>query len=164
MNKPCSTCKDTKPYSEFHVDRSQSNGLALRCKACRTIASKKRYEEKKNDPAFKLKAKSYRQAYYETGYARDRRYELKRKFIEANGGECEVCGYDKCLGALDFHHRDPSQKGFLIAVSRIAVKNWDMYMEEAKKCALLCSNCHREEHHLANELETIKRIEEEERL
>ena len=26
------------------------------------------------------------------------------------GGKCSVCGYDKCLYALDFHHLDPDKK------------------------------------------------------
>src|ERR1035441_10809210 len=26
------------------------------------------------------------------------------------GGKCSICGYDRCLYALDFHHLDPDKK------------------------------------------------------
>jgi predicted Zn-ribbon and HTH transcriptional regulator len=48
---------------------------------------------------------------------------------------CSRCGYDKYIGALDFHHRDPKEKSG--AVNSV---------EEARKCDLLCANCHREAH------------------
>ena len=43
---------------------------------------------------------------------------IRSEFInlikQQRGGKCEKCGYDKYLGALDFHHLDPSQKDFTI--------------------------------------------------
>ena len=63
--------------------------------------------------------------------------------------KCEICGYDKCLGALDFHHLDPSQKDFTISNSNI-YKNLDKLKEEVNKCILVCANCHREIHYNEN--------------
>ena len=39
---------------------------------------------------------------------------LKRKYeaVLARGGKCEICGYNKNLSALEFHHKDPSEKEF----------------------------------------------------
>lgn len=36
---------------------------------------------------------------------------IKRKLdaIEYLGGKCISCGYSKYYGALEFHHRDPTQ-------------------------------------------------------
>ena len=34
----------------------------------------------------------------------------REKAIEYKGGKCELCGYDKYRGALEFHHKDPTQK------------------------------------------------------
>lgn len=65
--------------------------------------------------------------------------ELKKLY----GGECKVCGYDKCMRALEFHHTDPSQKDTEVSENRISTKRM---AEEAKKCILLCANCHREVH------------------
>jgi hypothetical protein len=58
------------------------------------------------------------------------------------GGRCELCGYSKCLEALDFHHLDPKTKEFAVSTARnprVAL----MFLE-ALKCALLCRNCHME--------------------
>jgi hypothetical protein len=32
--KACSKCKESKPYSDFHTDRSKSNGIKSQCKKC----------------------------------------------------------------------------------------------------------------------------------
>jgi len=34
----------------------------------------------------------------------------KKKAIVYKGGKCQMCGYNKCPAALDFHHLDPSTK------------------------------------------------------
>lgn len=33
---------------------------------------------------------------------------IKEKLIEYKGGKCQICGYNKCTSALEFHHLDPS--------------------------------------------------------
>lgn len=73
------------------------------------------------------------------------RLERKAKLVEMLGGKCQRCGYDKCLAALSFHHRDPTEKKFALSVKGLCHK-WDDIVEEAKKCDLLCMNCHAEEH------------------
>lgn len=72
-----------------------------------------------------------------------RRREVKRILVAEAGGACVVCGYDRTLGALHFHHRDPTQKAF--ALSRQGVtRSLESARAEAAKCVLLCSNCHAE--------------------
>ena len=73
---------------------------------------------------------------------------IKHKLITYKGGKCGKCGYDKCEGALQFHHRDPSQKEFTIA--EVNVNNlfsMQTLLDEVDKCDLLCANCHAEEHY-----------------
>ena len=41
-----------------------------------------------------------------------RRRELKHKLVEYKGGKCEKCGYNKCIGALEFHHINEDEKSF----------------------------------------------------
>lgn len=41
-----------------------------------------------------------------------RRKEICQMFIDYKGGKCQICGYNKCIRALDFHHRDPEKKDF----------------------------------------------------
>ena len=42
---------------------------------------------------------------------------IKRKsaIFQHAGSKCQICGYDKCTDALDFHHKDPSKKDFQIS-------------------------------------------------
>lgn len=73
------------------------------------------------------------------------RKELKRKAVEYKGGKCEMCGYDKCIDALDFHHKEPSQKEFGVS-KNTHNRKWEDIKKEIEKCMLLCANCHRELH------------------
>ena len=43
------------------------------------------------------------------------RKRTKIKLIEYKGGKCEICGYDKCNRALQFHHKNPLEKDFSIS-------------------------------------------------
>lgn len=71
------------------------------------------------------------------------RIKAKRLLVEYKGGECEKCGYKKCIDALEFHHKDPNEKDFTISG-----KSWsfERLKKEADKCILVCSNCHKEIH------------------
>lgn len=71
------------------------------------------------------------------------RRKIKARLVEEAGGRCCICGYDRCLGALEFHHLDPAEK--LHEVSQYGVTiSLDSARLEAAKCVLLCSNCHAE--------------------
>lgn len=72
-----------------------------------------------------------------------RRRELKIKAVEYKGGKCQTCGYNRCLGALEFHHLDPKTKKFGISAKGITRK-WESVKKELDKCIMLCANCHRE--------------------
>jgi transposase len=72
-----------------------------------------------------------------------RRRKVKRILVEEAGGRCVLCGYDRCIAALEFHHRDPVQKDFGLA-HRGLTRALEEVRREARKCALLCSNCHAE--------------------
>lgn len=71
---------------------------------------------------------------------------LKEKMVEYKGGECNRCGYNKYIGALEFHHINPSEKDFTPSTLKSYVFN-DKVKNELDKCILVCSNCHREIHH-----------------
>lgn len=67
----------------------------------------------------------------------------KAQLVAEGGGRCARCGYDRCLGALHFHHLDPTQKAFGLA-QRGCTRSIARLRAEALKCVLLCSNCHAE--------------------
>jgi hypothetical protein len=71
-----------------------------------------------------------------------RRDRLKQLVIASKGGRCERCGYDRCIRALEFHHKDPSTKEFKMSDAR--TRSLERMLVEAKKCILVCSNCHAE--------------------
>jgi transposase len=71
------------------------------------------------------------------------RRRAKLRLIKAAGGCCVLCGYDRHPAALHFHHLDPTQKRYTL--SRAGhTRNFAEAVEEAKKCVLLCANCHAE--------------------
>ena len=74
------------------------------------------------------------------------RRNTKHRLLQAMGGKCIICGYDKCDAVLDFHHLDPSKKDFALGSARASIKNWNFLVEEVKKCVILCCRCHREHH------------------
>lgn len=60
------------------------------------------------------------------------------------GRECKLCGYNKCLSALEYHHLDPEKKEG--NPSKILYRSWENVVKELSGCVLLCANCHREVH------------------
>lgn len=84
-----------------------------------------------------------------------RRY--KEKLVEAFGGACVRCGYDKYSGAMDFHHTDPSLKEHRPGM---IIHQWgtDRAMKQLlkEKCILVCKNCHAEIHDLMYDYEVVE--------
>jgi hypothetical protein len=62
--------------------------------------------------------------------------------VDEAGGCCAVCGYDRCIINLHFHHVDPAKKSF--GLQSGSTKALATYRKEAKKCVLVCANCHGE--------------------
>lgn len=71
------------------------------------------------------------------------RRSVKRRLVKEAGESCRLCGYDRCVAALEFHHIDPATKRFSLSLKGVA-RAFETVREEAAKCVLLCSNCHAE--------------------
>jgi hypothetical protein len=97
---------------EFHRYGSGARGYRWRCKRCVGEAVTRRHQK------------------------------LKRILVEEAGGCCAVCGYDRAIVSLHFHHVDPSAKEFTVNASH--GKSLRAYRTEARKCVLVCANCHGE--------------------
>ena len=91
----------------------RSDGGAARCLKCRSAAVSKR------------------------------RRKVKATLVAEAGGKCSLCGYDRCMSALHFHHVDPSTKKFHLGHKGLA-RSLERARVEAAKCILLCGNCHAE--------------------
>lgn len=81
-------------------------------------------------------------------YVLNHRAKRKEEIVYVMGGKCQLCGYCKCIKALECHHINPEEKeedfGNLC-------KNWENIKIELKKCVLVCANCHREIHDNINQ-------------
>jgi transposase len=85
----------------------------------------------------------YRCARCRTEAVARRRRAVKRKLVEEAGGECVICGYARCQQGLHFHHVDPTTKEFHLGHKGVC-RSLARSREEARKCVLLCANCHAE--------------------
>lgn len=74
------------------------------------------------------------------------RRKTKLKAINYLGGCCQLCGYSKCIDALEFHHKDENDKD--INYTKFKNRSWEKLQCELDKCMLVCANCHRELHEI----------------
>jgi transposase len=72
-----------------------------------------------------------------------RRRKIKQQLVSEAGGRCQLCGYDKSVAALHFHHTDPAAKEFGLSGNG-ATRSIRRARAEAAKCVVLCANCHAE--------------------
>src|SRR5690348_17336462 len=150
--KICIICNINKEDKDFYIHtetRGNSKGKKSLCSYCKECEKKRTTERAKN---YKLKnpeivsrnRKKYKRNKVKNSIDNKRRQrEIKQKCVDLKGGECIVCGYNKYLAALDFHHLDPSQKSFSVTGY---TTSWEKIIVELDKCILLCSNCHRAVH------------------
>jgi len=92
---------------------------------------------------FKRKDGAFRCLQCSSAAVAARRRRVKKTLIRESGGGCAVCGYDRHPSALHFHHLDPAQKAFTVS-RRGVTRSIEEVREEARKCVLLCANCHAE--------------------
>ena len=100
----------------------------------------------------------FRKKYLNFRKSEDRR-KVKLQAIEYKGGKCVRCGYDKCPGALSFHHTEPGGKDFGISNDGI-YRSFEKTKPELDKCELVCSNCHAEIH--SEEYEKARELKRQE--
>jgi hypothetical protein len=77
--------------------------------------------------------------------AHERSSSFKKWAVEYKDGKCVKCGYDRCLDALQFHHRDHSTKE--VTPARMKLWSREKARLELDKCDLVCANCHAEIHY-----------------
>jgi transposase len=83
----------------------------------------------------------FRCAKCNTASVSERRRQVKRQLVEEAGGRCKLCGFDEHPAALQFHHRDRATKEFHLSHGGMT-RGIGRMRAEARKCILLCANCH----------------------
>lgn len=164
--KNCSVCQEMKPIAEFPKTRYH---YGSKCKKCKSIYSK----EYRQRPEVKIASREYVQLYRSfpekralinknarlsraraTQEQKDRRNRNRRewaakeklKAVNYKGGKCIICGYNKCIAALDFHHLNPLEKEGYGTGALKSHKTFEQNKTEIDKCILVCVRCHREIH------------------
>ena len=163
-NKQCGTCLLWKPVSAFKKARTH---YSASCTDCR-----KKYEaEYRARPEVVATSQEYHKAYMRIKENRDRanargRRHMKKpeakvkknlarrlwaaaekqKAVDYKGGKCVCCGYSGCLAAMDFHHRDPTEKDGYGSGALRSHRTFEQNIKEIDKCELVCVRCHREIH------------------
>lgn len=128
-------------FKSFTEQKSKEYGDFRYCPSCKQECSIENF--------YNRRGKKYSSVYCkdctkEQSLKRQRK--LKKQMVEYKGNKCERCGYHKYIGALEFHHIDPSVKDF----NPSSLKRYtfdEKIKNELDKCILLCANCHREVHH-----------------
>jgi hypothetical protein len=93
-------------------------------------------------------------AEYGFGYQEKLGFLRKVYFIEQLGGKCSICGYDKNISALEFHHL--KDKEMSLTQMNLRENNIELILKELDKCILLCSNCHKELHYPQANIDRVR--------
>lgn len=122
----CNKCSCRKISDKFPKSNKKKNGYKSICKECYNTYFRKYLKNPEHVARVKRGKCNYRKALHN---------------VKLHLGCC-VCGYNKHAAALHFHHIDPTKKCFQISSStRYGLQ---ILIEEIKKCALVCANCHSE--------------------
>ena len=132
-------------YRREHPDRVKEIALKTRIKNREKIRLKNRefYHRTKNDPEHIKARQDCINRNKEKWHKADR--ERREVFNNTWKHPCEKCGESR-LYLIQFHHIDPSTKGFCIGANATS-RAPDVLEREIKKCVCLCSNCHDEFHY-----------------
>lgn len=146
--KKCNICGENKPTSEYYPYRKSIRGGCKRCayKKNKSLRLAWSPERKLEYSRRSMDTKEKRRKKYSTQKKRLLRY--KQEGVDYLGGSCSKCGYNKCIEALEFHHKVPGEKvktGNGGAIDRR--RTFKANKSELDKCILLCANCHRETHY-----------------
>jgi hypothetical protein len=67
--KECSTCRETKPVSEFYKNKARSDGLQHQCKICtNAVTNTYRKRRLKNDPEYRKRRNELQRLVHKKAY------------------------------------------------------------------------------------------------
>lgn len=127
IKKTCTRCKQEKLLQDFTRDSSQKEGHYSACKLCKRFTARIRH---KGDNVAQARNKL-------------RVQQTSQMIRDKKSSGCIVCGELEPV-CLDLHHTDPSKKD--VDPNKLWNRVWDKFMQEAQKCIVVCSNCHKKIH------------------
>lgn len=134
--KYCLKCSPYKSHNtkKIHIISELDKNL-IKCPKCKKVKDKNDFYLKKG----KVSHSYCKQCNKESAVKRAK--ENKRRAVEYKGGKCIICGYKKCIGALDFHHTGDDK---LFGIRNTSLRSFEKIKDELDKCVLVCKNCHAE--------------------
>jgi hypothetical protein len=143
-----SYCFDCSPYKSGNRYRLDTHDAEEKtCKTCRKKLNRKMFYKSSSKTKQNGDISNHQQSSCiecTKQIINDRDKNLKQYLVDYKGGKCNLCGYNKTICVLEFHHTDPNQKDF--EISRRRGCSIDKTIKELDKCLLLCCNCHQEIH------------------
>ena len=137
-------CPSGHAYDEANTSwKKNEYGVERACKTCQRL----RYARKRQKPDIReyqnAAMRKYRAANREHVRALHREgYRKRKEWLDAQKFCCLRCG-DRHPATLEFHHRNPAEKDFLLSTAHYKLER---LKTEVAKCDVLCSNCHRKHH------------------
>tara|TARA_Y100000310_G_scaffold279517_1_gene298686 strand:- start:16779 stop:17228 length:450 start_codon:yes stop_codon:yes gene_type:complete len=129
--KRCSTCKDSKVLSEFHVSKRSKDGRAAQCKLCKKEQDRRRYEKHGEKHRQHVKVQRAAQSVINRGWV----------VVYLKDHPCADCGEADPI-VLEFDHvRGSKRKN----VAHMIPNGYSLraVQQEVAKCEVRCANCHR---------------------
>jgi hypothetical protein len=109
--KTCTKCKETKPYSEFSINRSNKDGYQTQCKACRRDHGRKYYSNNK------VSIKALRTPEKRREWNLRHKYGITvdeyNKMLEDQDGKCRICNTPLEKPMVDHNHETGEVRGLL---------------------------------------------------
>jgi len=134
-------CLDCNPLGEHRYHNGKKVDLVLRDESGKRLLKSRKFQCTTCGRTRVLKTRNKECT---TCSNKRRRTARRLDAVKQFGGKCILCGYDTCLSALAFHHRNAFEKGDALS----CMWGWasDRIEKELNKCVLLCQNCHAEVH------------------
>ena len=141
-------CDELKPLIDKSLStREIANSIGISQTAVRYRLNKCNLTTN-NKPQTRLKPKNRQEQKKKKGR------KIRLDLIKYLGGKCQKCGYCKNSAVLTFHHVEEKTKKFKLDMRSCSNRSLVKLYAEAKKCILLCANCHTELHHPSYEITT----------
>ena len=124
--KRCSKCGEVKPLADFSPRKRLADGFAYFSTSCKVCVRKYQREYRKMNPELQHHKNALK------------RVKIQAMLSRLKDRPCADCGGRFPPYVMDFDHRDRSTKRG--NVSHLGNRR---LVEEAEKCDVICSNCHR---------------------
>jgi len=130
--KTCSVCHERKPLVSFSIRSTNKDRHTSYCRACISVAHKRRYAERSQQVKERLRA-------FNKKLKDDKAEKVFNYLMEHPCVDCDEA--DPVV--LEFDHRDAAIKRWAIAQMIERRFAWEEIMIEIAKCDVRCANCHR---------------------